>query len=150
MFRPKRTIPKLTVAFLAIAGCGDSSGGGGSNGTAGAGGDPGTGGVPGTGGNNNTGATGGDGVPSLSEALQAAVDAFCIRRIDCIGGNPVECVNDYARYYGDYAFMEGCEEALVSYFSCMAELPCGSDDDPCGSESMAATDACPTLNEGPF
>ncbi|MBW2551557.1 MAG: hypothetical protein JRE73_12520, partial [Deltaproteobacteria bacterium] len=97
MFRPKKTIPKLAVAMLALTGCG---------------GDGGTGGTGGTAGNGGTG--GGDG-----GNFDASLSAFCMNVASCFGYTAQECTNYYNNVMPNYYDIDSeCEAALISYFDC--------------------------------
>ncbi|MBW1757911.1 MAG: hypothetical protein JRG67_04735 [Deltaproteobacteria bacterium] len=103
MFRPKKTIPKLAVAMLALTGCG---------------GDGGTGGTGGTAGNGGTG--GGDG-----GNFDASLSAFCMNVASCFGYTAQECTNYYNNVMPNYYDIDSeCEAALISYFDCGASKTC--------------------------
>ena len=121
MFRPKKTIPKLAVAMLALTGCGgDGGNGGGGNG---GGGDGGTGG--GDGGN-----------------FDASLNAFCMKVASCYGYPAQECVDYYNNVLPDYYNIDSeCEAALISYFDCGASNTCGQiDAGACDDEYYAVFD----------
>jgi hypothetical protein len=108
MFRPKKTIPKLAVAALALTGCGGDGGGG----AAGMGGTGGTGGAGGTGG------TGG------GNGFDASLSAFCMNvDVPCWGYTMEECTSYYndANNHNDNA---QCTAALISYFDCASSKTC--------------------------
>ena len=107
MFRPKKTIPKLAVAMLALTGCGGDGGNGdGGNGGNGMGGNGGTGG--GDGGN-----------------FDASLNAFCMNAAPCFGYTAQECTNYYNNVMPDYYNIDSqCEAALISYFDCGASKTC--------------------------
>lgn len=96
MLNPKKMIPNLAVAALALTGCGDSGGGGGS---AGAGGGAGTGG-------------GGGDIPS-----GPFVD-WCDKSDEC------QIRNEFCGEDATKSLPAGCEDSLESYFSCVADLSC--------------------------
>lgn len=95
MLNPKKTIPKLAVAALALAGCGDSSGGDGGSGAVG-----------------GAGGAGGEGEPTTFEA-------YCMRLREC---NPEPA--PIPSVCEDAGLPEGCEERLESYFLCRIEADC--------------------------
>jgi len=107
MFRPKKTIPKLAVAMLALTGCGgDGGNGGGGSGGNGMGGDGGTGG--GDGGN-----------------FDASLNAFCMNAAPCFGYTAQECTNYYNNVMPNYYNIDSeCEAGLISYFDCGASKTC--------------------------
>ncbi len=131
MLRPKKTIPKLAVAVLALTGCG----GDGNNGTGG------------SGGSGATGGTGGNGGNALSNALQA----FCMKIVDCYSDlypdyTVQDCVDLYNNgYLANYNLDANCEGAIVSYFNCGTALSCNeimADSNSCDDEFYAIFDAC--------
>lgn len=96
MFRPKKTIPKLAVAMLALTGCG----GDGDNGDGGTG-----------------GGDGGD--------FDASLNAFCMNTAACWDGTVQGCVNYYENTMPIYYDIDAeCEAALISYFDCGAPKTC--------------------------
>lgn len=106
MFRPKKTIPKLAVAMLALTGCGGDGG----NGGAGTGGN-GMGGTGGTG--------GGDG-----GNFDASLAAFCVSW-PCFNLTVAGCINYYTEVMPiNYDIDAECEAALLSYFDCGASKSC--------------------------
>jgi hypothetical protein len=128
MLRPKRTIPSLVVAALALTGCGhdnEDPAAGGAGGTAGAGGAPG------------------------SMTAEAAA-AFCMKVGECYPNTP------YEQYCRDYTagldllagyFSTECDAFLASYFTCLAELSCeeymGPEFDACYDDlDQDMLDAC--------
>lgn len=143
MFEPKKAIPPIAAAMLALTGCGDNSAGdGGSGGGAGSGGNGGSGatgtggtGATGTGGTGATG-TGGSGGSVSPTTLQKALDAYCMKLVECNSMNPnpnpnyatVETCklqdNQLTRY--DYATSNpgGCGAAFAEYWYCFAENDC--------------------------
>ena len=121
MFRPRKTIPKLAVAMLALTGCGGDT----SNGTAGSGGDAGAGGNAGSGG---AAGSGGNGTSSQ-------LDAFCMKIDQCYAQYTTQ---DCIDYYNDeifpvYNIDPNCP-AILSYFECGAQLSC--------PEIMAPSNSC--------
>jgi hypothetical protein len=99
MFRPKKTIPKLAVAMLALTGCGGDDGNG-------------TGGTGGTG--------GGDG-----GNFDASLNAFCMNVAPCYGYTAQECIDYYNNDLPNKYNVDGeCEAALISYFECGASKTC--------------------------
>ena len=145
MFNPRRVIPKLAVAALALTGCGetgspsDFGGSGGSGGTSGTGGSSGAGGTSGTGGSGGTNGT-----------LAGSLEAFCLKVVECFPGyytNTEDCVSYLAAYYGlDGPLSSECEAAAISYFQCGAPLTCqeldGTGGNSCDDEFDAAAAAC--------
>ncbi|MGB8332372.1 MAG: hypothetical protein WCE62_19770 [Polyangiales bacterium] len=126
MFNPKKTIPKLAVATLALTGCGsDGSGNGGAGGMGGAGG---TGGMGGTG-------------PDFA----ASLSAFCMNVApDCIPDySAQDCINYYTQL-NEYNANANCTAALISYFDCGASKTCNQIlvDGACDDEYYAAFDVC--------
>jgi hypothetical protein len=101
MLKPKRMIPKLAVATLALTGCGDGD-------------------------TNGTGGAGGSG-----SNLENALSAWCMNLAGCFPNSkyyqPTEyCVSyhlDY--YYFDESTTAACEAAGISYFMCSTGLECG-------------------------
>jgi hypothetical protein len=139
MFNPRRMIPKLAVAALALTGCGDGVTDG-NGGTAGDGGTAGNGGTAGTAGNGGSGGTNG--------ALGEALDAFCVKLVQCTFYDTVgECVTYLTNYYdlGDDISSE-CAAALTSYFQCGEALSCPELEsiygNSCDDEWYAAYDVC--------
>jgi hypothetical protein len=141
MFNPKRMIPKLAVAALALTGCGETDspegflGTGGTPGTGGSGGTAGTGGTSGTGGTNGT--------------LAGSLEAFCLKLVDCFPGyyaNADACVSGITAGYGlGGGVSSECEAAAISYFQCGAPLTCQEldmDTNSCSDEGAAADQAC--------
>jgi hypothetical protein len=104
MLRPKKMIPKLAVAMLALTGCGDDGGGGtGGNGTGGTGG---TGG--GDGGN-----------------FDASLKAFCMNAAPCFGETVAGCIDYYTNETPkNYNIDSECEAGLITYFDCGAPKTC--------------------------
>lgn len=104
MFRPKKTIPKLAVATLALAGC------------------PADGGMP----NGGSGGSGGSGGAALTDALTA----WCMKHADCFPNSPYYQPTDYCIsyelfYYGlDGDISAECEAAAIGYFDCALDLEC--------------------------
>lgn len=135
MFNPKRMIPKLAVAALALTGCGET---GNPNGLSGTGGTTGTGGTPGTGGSGGTNGT-----------LAGSLEAFCLKVVECFPGyyaSTEACVNYITASYGlDGQLSNECEAAAISYFQCGASLTCQALDmnvNSCSDEADAAEQAC--------
>ena len=120
MFNPKRMIPKLAVAALALTGCGETDSPGGSSGT---------------GGTNGT--------------LAGSLEAFCLKLVECFPvdyANAEACVSGLTTYYdlGGGVSSE-CEAAAISYFQCGAALTCQEldmDANSCSDEAAAADQAC--------
>ena len=113
MFNPRRMIPKLAVASLALTGCGDG------------------------------------GTTVTDDALGEALDAFCVKLVECFPAyyNTVgECVTDLTNYYdvgGDVSSQ--CAAALTSYLQCGEALSCEELDDyntSCDDQWYAAYDVC--------
>ncbi len=145
MFNPRRMIPKLAVAALALTGCGDTGSTndiGGTGGTAGTGG---TGGSSGTGGTSGTGGSGG-----TNGTLAGSLEAFCLKVVECFPSyytTSQECVSYLSTYYGlDGPISAECEAAAISYFQCGAPLTCqeldGTGGNSCDDEFAAASMAC--------
>lgn len=101
MFRPKKTIPKLAVAALALTGCGSSDGGNGG----------------GTGGTAGSGGSGGDG------DFANSLSAFCMSVASCWGYTAQECTF-YYNQVNDSNDSPQCTAALISYFDCGAGKNC--------------------------
>ncbi len=126
MFTPKKTIPKLAMAALAIAGCGgsDSNGGGGGSGSGGSG-----------------GSDGGN--------LADSINAFCMKAVECFPGYTVqECTSYYNDLVAGYNLTQACEAAAISYFDCAAALSCAELDmssNSCDDEFDAIFGACEPL-----
>ena len=96
MFRPKKIIPKLAVATLALTGCGDDGGGG-------------SGGAGGSGGGN----------------FDAALNAFCMNVAPCFGYTVELCINYYESVMPIYYDINAeCEAALLTYFECGTPKTC--------------------------
>lgn len=139
MFNPRKVIPKLAVAALALTGCGESGDLGDLIGT---GGDGGTSGTSGAGGTGGTGGTSG--------ALAASLEAFCVKVVECFPGDydsTQGCVDYLTAYYGlDGELSSECEAAAISYFQCGAPLTCAELTNPegnsCDDEFFAAGQAC--------
>lgn len=124
MLRPKKTIPSLTVAMLALTGCGGDGNGG-------------------DGGNGGTGGTGGNG----GDGLEASLQAFCMNGVECTnGGTTVDaCIDYYNSLIAEYNVTPTCEAALISYFDCAAALSCSEfvmDPNSCTDEYYAIFDDC--------
>jgi hypothetical protein len=128
MFRPKKIIPKLAVAMLALTGCGDDGGGTGGSGA------PGTGGTGGADGDN----------------LNKALSTWCMTLGECFPNvdynESVEtCVAYHVDLYGlDASISAACEAAAISYFECGDDLTCADfyDYNDCDDEFDAADAAC--------
>ncbi len=133
MFNPKRVIPKLAVAALALTGCGETAS---PDGFFGTGGTSGTGGTGGTGGTNGT--------------LVGSLEAFCLKLVECFPdyyAGAETCVNYITTTYGlGGEISSECEAAAISYFQCGAPLTCPELDtaeaNSCADESAAAEQAC--------
>jgi hypothetical protein len=107
MFNPKKTIPKLAVAMLALTGCsGDGAGG---NGGAG-----GIGGAGGAGGNGGAGGGGAD--------FNASLNAYCMKA-PCFDVTAQYCI-DYYNDVNNYNNNAQCTALLISYFDCGATKTC--------------------------
>ena len=127
MFSPKKTIPKLAAAVLALTGCGDDGGGG-------------------TGGSGATGGSGGSDGPNLNDALSA----WCMNLAECFPNSPYYqptdyCVSYHLTYYGlDGTPSAACEAAAISYFVCSTGLACADfyADNECDDEFDAAGAEC--------
>ena len=108
MFRPKKIIPKLAVAMLALTGCGDDGGGG-------------TGGSGASGGSGGSGGTGG----SDGGNFDASLNAFCMKVGPCFGYTAQACINYYTNVMpNNYNIDAECEAALITYFECGAPKTC--------------------------
>jgi hypothetical protein len=148
MLKPKRFIPKLVAATLALTGaaCTDdtSSGTGGDSGAGGAGasaGVGGAGGILGIGGIGGTAGTGG-----APNDLQASFAAYCARVMECIPGfTEQQCDDFYNRIADGNEGVPACAAALVSYFDCGTALECfelNMFNTPCDSFYYDAVDVC--------
>ena len=102
MFNPKKTIPKLAVAMLALTGCGDDNGGNG-----------------GEGGNGGGGGTGG-----TAPDFAASLDAFCMNIAPCSDYFTVAGCTAYYVAVNNYNNSSSCTAALISYFDCSATKTC--------------------------
>ena len=123
MLRPKKMIPKLTVAMLALTGCGGDT-------------------------NNGSGGSGGNGI---SDNLTNALNSWCMKLVDCYSEaypdyTVQECIAYATDQYGlDTGISAACDAAAASYFECGTNLMCDqlmmlyNDCDP---EFNAAGDAC--------
>ena len=132
MFNPKKTIPKLAVAVLALTGCSDSGGGGGSAG-AGPGGAGGDGGAGGAGG--------------MAPDFSASLNAFCMNVApDCFPNySAQDCIN-YYNAFNDFNDSAECTSALISYFDCGASKTCNQIfAGECDAEFYATFDVCDEL-----
>jgi hypothetical protein len=111
MFRPKKTIPKLAVAMLALTGC-SGDGGDGGGGSAG----------NGMGGNGGEG-MGGNGGQAVD--FSASLNAFCQNVAPCPQYQlPVQgCIN-YYNEVNQYNADANCTAALLTYFDCGATNTC--------------------------
>jgi hypothetical protein len=130
MLRPKKLIPPLAGAMLALTGCGDdgNTGGGGSGGSGGSGG------------------TGG----SEGGELANAIGAWCMQLRDCFPPyyqDTERCISSNVAYYGlDGDIVAACETAAISYFECGADLSCEQLDlfyNDCDDAWNDAVDNCP-------
>jgi len=132
MLTPKKTIPSLAMAMLALTGCGSDA-------NSGAGGSGASGGAGGTGGSGGTAGTGGDG-------LAASIRAFCMTAVECFPGYTLnECINYYNSLVSDYVVTPACEAAAASYFNCGSELSCAELDasqNSCDDEFDAIFEVC--------
>jgi hypothetical protein len=133
MLVPKKTIPKLAVAALALTGCGGDGNGGGAAGNSGTGGAAGSGGSAGSGGG--------------SASIEASIEAFCMKLVECnYYVNTSVCVAYLTYYYGlDDELTAECESAAISYFDCGTLLTCaelGAMSNSCDDEFIAAAQAC--------
>lgn len=152
MFNPKRVIPKLAVAALALSGCGETdnpNGFGFTGGTGGTGGSAGTGGTGGSSGTGGTGGTSGTGGTN-GTTLASSLEAFCMKLIDCFPGyydDTADCVSYLTTAYAlDGPISSECEAAAISYFQCGAALTCPELEDvegnSCVDEFEAAAQVC--------
>jgi hypothetical protein len=132
MLTPKKAIPSLAVAMLALTGAGCSDDGGGGPGTGA------TGGAGATGGSGATGGTGG--------GLENALNAFCMKVAECFSQyTTVEvCLDSYNDRIPDDPDLS-CQAALISYFDCGLALSCdalGMDGNSCDDEFAAIGETC--------
>jgi len=123
MFRPKKMIPKLAVATLALTGCGGDT-------------------------NNGAGGSGGNGI---SDNLTNALNSWCMALVDCYSElypdyTVQECIAYATDYYGlDLGITAACDAAATSYFECGSDLPCDQLTtlyNDCDPEFDAAAAAC--------
>ncbi len=131
--RPKKAIPPIAAAILALTGCGDSAdeaqfGEGGMGGAAGVGGVAGVGGAAGSGGaaaaGGAAGTGGGVGVDSGGD-LPTAIETFCMTQLDCAYTEDLaRCVESNLGTRIVEVATEPCELALASYFDCLSSLGC--------------------------
>lgn len=131
MLNPKKTIPKLAVAMLALTGCsGDGDGGGGG----------GTGGM-GTGGSGGDGGNGGAG--GVASDFDASLSAFCMNVAPCFNETVQSCTSYYMAV-NDYNANPQCEARLITYFDCGAANTCDQllVQGVCDDEYYAAWDVC--------
>lgn len=105
MFKPKKTIPKLAVAALALSGCGGNGGNG-------------TGGTGGTGGMTGTGGTGG------GSEFDTSLSAFCMNVGGPCWGYTMQGCTGYYDEVNDYNNDPQCTAALISYFDCASPKNC--------------------------
>ena len=147
MFRPKKIIPQLAIAMLALTGCGDGDTDTGDAGTDAGNGDAGTGGTGGTAG---TGGTGGNGTPGTD--LNGALGAWCMTLAGCFPESPYYqptnyCVDYHLNWYGlNGDISAACQTAAISYFECGTGLSCeqlGMYNNDCNPQWYAADDTCP-------
>ena len=122
MLRPKKFIPSLAIAMMALSGCGDD-GGGGDGGAAGDGGTGGGGAAGGEGGGNG-------GARNVCTDPDEAVEAFC-RTFEtiCSPGGTQEDVDEcvaYTNYDLEPLRLDEpeCVEALTTYFCCISNQDC--------------------------
>jgi len=114
--------------MLALTGCGDDGGGG-------------------TGG---SGASGGSGGGGMSENLTNALNAWCMKLVDCYSdAYPDYTVQECLDYVIDDYNLDGisaeCDAAATSYFECGAQLVCDELlmlSNECDPEFNAAGDVC--------
>lgn len=150
MLRPKKTIPGLVVAALALTGCGEGEGapvdrrgetvGGGAAGHGGAGGQGGApslgldvrgaggaGGIAGFGLGSSGGAGGAGGAAGpVSQAAQG-VEAYCMKLDECYPGLPYYsgCVVAWENVdLMAYSLSNECDAVIGAYLSCLADLTC--------------------------
>ena len=134
MLRPKKFIPSLAIAMMALSGCGDDGGGnaggnGGAGGTGGTGGSGGDGGTAGGGGDGGSGATGG-GAANVCTTIDGALEAFCSTAvIRCGDGGEIDvqdCVELYQEEIQLYYPLDDpdCVDALVALYCCGSNLSC--------------------------
>jgi hypothetical protein len=171
MFNPKEAIPPIAAAMLALTGCGDSSdngggdagaggtGGTGASGTGGTGGDGGTG-ATGTGGDGGAG-TGGSGGGVTPSEMQAALEAYCMKFVECGVADSVASCKQTESLIALYDYAESvggeCAAAVTDYWYCFAENDCfeigagsGVFSPICDDQDRlnGPEDACPEYFEG--
>ena len=118
MFNPKKTIPKLAVAMLALTGCGDDDGNGAGTGGAGGGG----------------------------ADFDASLNAYCMKA-PCFDYTAEVCI-DYYNALNVYNDNANCTALLISYFDCGATKTCNQlFQGDCDVEYYAADAACIDLPE---
>jgi hypothetical protein len=140
MLTPKKVIPSLAVAILALTGCGST--------TDAPGGSGGSGGAAGTGGSGGSGGTGG----SIPEGLANSLRGWCMNYVDTCGftyyGSVDECVSEIFEYYSQFIPNiddPSCQAALMSYLDCGAALSCQELDmlnNSCDDQYYASAEPC--------
>lgn len=140
MLTPKKVIPSLAVAILALTGCGST--------TDAPGGSGGSGGAAGTGGSGGSGGTGG----SIPEGLANSLRGWCMNYVDTCGftyySSVDECVSEIFEYYSQFIPNiddPSCQAALMSYADCGAALSCQELDmlnNSCDDQYYAIDEPC--------
>jgi len=127
VFTPKKVIPPVAAAGLALAGCGDGGG---------------------------QGPLDLQQALDRMERLDPLVTAFCMKRLDCYD---YYYDVDYCRFYSLYiadSYIQlsddpaACYGAGQSYFECFIDAECGTADFACMDEYAALEDSCFYGEEG--
>lgn len=121
MFKPKKTIPKLAAAALALTGCGGDGDGGG------------------------MGGTGGD------SQFDTSLSAWCMSVGASCYGYTVQACTAYYNVVNDSNNDPQCTAALISYFDCGATKNCDQIyEDACLAEYAAIWDSDDGACDEPF
>ena len=123
MFKVKRAIPRLAAASLALTGCGDGDGGAG-----GAGGAGGVGGAP--------------------EPIDAAIEQFCMKVVECYEEQTQSSCEANERAFAS-GFSDNCLPLWTSYLECMSSVSCAQFENKEGFEACVA-EVAEEFGEGRF